>query len=269
MSHFTIGAIVPRGLTDEEITDLIADNMERYSEHRSVEPYPRPCYCVGFKARIHGQKMASMLVGSLNERRDLFSSIPFVQLKRAAQRDAVKDGDFAVAAELEQSIETHWKTFNADFWKMRDETQRDYEEYHPLYGKPNPDCEECDGTGIETVTYNPDSKWDWYRVGGRWDGALTENRQESDNGFNFGEQHETLINNRLPLDQLLTRHTETGELFTFFALLTPEGEWMEKGSMGWFAMVTDEAKKEDWQAISLTVYEHYTDYDIVLLDAHI
>jgi len=35
---------------------------------------------------------------------------------------------------------------------------------------------------------NDNSFWDWYRIGGRWDGILTDNVQdvqESENGFNL------------------------------------------------------------------------------------
>jgi hypothetical protein len=31
----------------------------------------------------------------------------------------------------------------------------------------DPKCGECKGTGIYKSTYNPNSKWDWYSIGGR------------------------------------------------------------------------------------------------------
>jgi len=32
------------------------------------------------------------------------------------------------------------------------------------------ECDDCKGTGKETTTYNPNSKWNWYMTGGRWRG---------------------------------------------------------------------------------------------------
>ncbi len=33
-------------------------------------------------------------------------------------------------------------------------------------------CPSCHGKGTYPSTYNPDSKWDWWVVGGRWNGQL-------------------------------------------------------------------------------------------------
>ena len=54
-------------------------------------------------------------------------------------------------------------------------------------------------------TFNRDSFFDWYRVGGRWDGILTENEQSSENGFNFDGKHETVKNNSIPARILLQK----------------------------------------------------------------
>lgn len=47
------------------------------------------------------------------------------------------------------------------------------------------------------TTWNKDSWYDWWRVGGRWDGVMTKNKQSSDNGFNFDSRHESVKNNSL------------------------------------------------------------------------
>src|SRR5258708_6027803 len=53
-----------------------------------------------------------------------------------------------------------------------------------------------------TTTRNPRRKWDWWRIGGRWDGIVRNNPQRSDNGFNFSSAHEELKNNVLPVKEL-------------------------------------------------------------------
>lgn len=39
--------------------------------------------------------------------------------------------------------------------------------------------EELDADGNALSTYNPDSKWDWYSVGGRWSGSLITKKQHT------------------------------------------------------------------------------------------
>jgi hypothetical protein len=64
-----------------------------------------------------------------------------------------------------------------------------------------------------TTTYNPDSKWDWYEIGGRWWGL-------------FGGQNSCTVEEFLQhLDEWKT-----------WALVLPTGTWYEKGEMGWFGL---------------------------------
>lgn len=59
--------------------------------------------------------------------------------------------------------------------------------------------------GNVITTWNQNSFWDWYRVGGRWDGIITENTQSSENGFNFDAMHETVENNSIQVEVLLNK----------------------------------------------------------------
>jgi len=62
-----------------------------------------------------------------------------------------------------------------------------------------------DGEGLfYWSTYNPESKWDWYRIGGRWDGVIRGiDRPSKDDGFNFGDEHQRLIHNVVEVNALL------------------------------------------------------------------
>ena len=51
--------------------------------------------------------------------------------------------------------------------------------------EPTPDCEDCNGSGTKVTTYNPASKWDWYQVGGRWEGKLVEGYDAKDDIRNY------------------------------------------------------------------------------------
>lgn len=248
MSHFTIGVIVPRTVEDvkAEIDRLLAP----YSEHLDVEPYQRKCGCVGWKAELYGETRANELVGTWQSKRDLLRVV-------AAERgiDVFSDAYDTLWDELT-------KEFSQDWRRVKFEQARTHAEYQ----QPNAECRDCNGKGTYESTYNPASKWDWYRVGGRWDGALIENPRSTDNGFNWGDDHTQLQNNSVPVEELLGRK----ELFTFFALVTPDGEWHEKGRMGWFASVSDAMPPEAWETVCRNIYTRYReDHDIVLVDAHI
>ena len=96
-------------------------------------------------------------------------------------------------------------------------------------------------------TYNPDSKWDWYSVGGRWGGFL--HYKDADPGF---EETNIAYIHELDIDYLL-EHTP-------FCFVTEDGEWVEKGEMGWWCSVSNEKSEETWK-------QQFTDY-VKSLDAN-
>jgi hypothetical protein len=54
-----------------------------------------------------------------------------------------------------------------------------------------------------------------------------------------------------------------------FAILTPDGEWHEKGEMGWFGMVKDEKKVAEWTNTVKEIYGKYPDAILIAVDVHI
>lgn len=92
-------------------------------------------------------------------------------------------------------------------------------------------------------TYNPKSKWDWYAIGGRWHGDLTEDGR-----------------NVFPL-------TDLASDWSTYAIVTPDGEWHSRGRMGWFACSTDE--DDQWDAKRYELASAFPDHVGVLVDLHI
>lgn len=269
MSHFPVSVILPR-LSESEMNAEIERLLEPFSENLEVPEYDHRCYCVNTAARKYGRMMADKLVGNVDERREMFGKLPEVIDWRSEQRALISERDFGDEYErFTDLIDQRWQEFNAEYWQEYEATQRDYETYHPRYNLPDEDCSECHGSGTYRSTYNPQSKWDWYRVGGRFDGTLTENPQESENGYNFSAKHETLANNSVPVQELLDRHAATGNVFRSYAIVTPEGEWIERGQMGWWGMSSGDKPEDVWESELLTIYRKYADMDIVLLDCHI
>ena len=76
---------------------------------------------------------------------------------------------------------------------------------------------------------NPNAKYDWYSEGGRWSGYLTHKRGKTTNCE--------------PLTEV-----DWGKTDTPFCFVNANGEWIERGEMGWWAMVSNEKPKADWDA---------------------
>lgn len=85
--------------------------------------------------------------------------------------------------------------------------------------------------------YNPNTKWDWYCIGGRWSGFLYL-KDKDDNG------------NRITTNQALIEEVDWDYMFKQnhipFCCTTSDGEWCERGEMGWFGVVANESDKNSW-----------------------
>lgn len=86
-------------------------------------------------------------------------------------------------------------------------------------------------------TYNPDSKWDWYSIGGRWSGFLcTKEKDDEGNPIRVNQAQFKDID----WDYMFENHIIP------FNYVTEEGGWREKGEMGWWGMTTNEMEQDDW-----------------------
>lgn len=94
-------------------------------------------------------------------------------------------------------------------------------------------------------TYNPKSKWDWYQIGGRWRGGI-------------------------PGDKVKMSEVDIDTIDTPYAFVTTDGEWVERGKMGWFGISSNEMNEDEWDA-KFREYLKTLDKDIILtlVDCHI
>ena len=99
-------------------------------------------------------------------------------------------------------------------------------------------------------THNPKSRWDWCTIGGRWDRLLNTKYGISDN---IAYVSEVDWNETIP-----------------FAFITPDGEWHEKGKMGWFGIVTDKKKESDWETEFMEFVQSWgLNVVVTVVDCHI
>lgn len=98
-------------------------------------------------------------------------------------------------------------------------------------------------------TYNPKSKWDWYALGGRWAGLIevkegvTYDAPKFSWGWSEKEQVEVLAK---PLtDSARVKDIANLSEIRTFAILK-NGEWYERGEMGWWGAVSNEKDEQAW-----------------------
>lgn len=112
-------------------------------------------------------------------------------------------------------------------------------------------CDQFNDKGEPISRYNPVSKWDWYVIGGRWDGWI--NDLETD-------QH-SYADNTASTEQVIARKKVP------HAIITPDGVWHQRGRMGWWAILATE--NENWDDEALRLLGKYPGHKVVLIDAHI
>jgi hypothetical protein len=107
--------------------------------------------------------------------------------------------------------------------------------------------EELNAEGGILSTYNPLSKWDWYQLGGRWTGFF---KMKEGCVGTIGEK--SWASEQPPVntaDQALKRDIDfAGSLNNgrTFAVLK-DGQWYERGEMGWWGIVIDGKEDEQWE----------------------
>lgn len=270
MSHYLVYVIIPNFVKEDKVDAHIEKLMKPYDENLNVPMYFRDCYCVSRKADQEATEQTNKKFGTINELRETFpKSSEAVAANKKREYELMRSDSKWTEAEteeyekLQKEINEAWRK-HISAWTA---THKELLDTHPMKGKADPKCSECKGKGKYGTKYNPRSKWDWYRVGGRFDGVVTQVPDEStDGGFNFDAKHQSKDKNSTAVDSLPKPIPAS---MVPFAILEPTGEWHEKGEMGWWGIVRDE--KDDWKERGSQLLEKYRDglHKIVALDVHI
>ena len=183
-------------------------------------------------------------------------------------------------------------------------TDEELYNYAIEYEKP----ENIRDDGSVFSTYNPNSKWDWYQVGGRFYGGVPlksgtfendaqmcdvdvdhRDSEEYKRSLRFwqlrveGQSPETdddkalmmLCYNKKHYTDRFDSAEEYAEWccgFSFYAALLPNGEWLEPGKMGWFA-ISDATAESDraWRKKVKEILKEAQkkNWHITIVDCHI
>lgn len=111
--------------------------------------------------------------------------------------------------------------------------------------------------------------WDWYRIGGRWNGELIGKPRSSDDGFNFGDEFTHLEENSIRATEWLAKKKK----FFPSGVLTPCGSWEAIGEFGWWGSCDKKHTEKAWKAkvkkLVSDAVANGGDPLLVLLDVHI
>lgn len=160
-----------------------------------------------------------------------------------------------------------------------------FNEYWSYRYEPDPECPICGGTGYDITYYNPNTKWDAYVIGGRFDGKIWGPER-------FEEHQEARINARKAkinnpsgykgnttedfLPHFKDRHVEDNcrlvseipiekSVYAPYALVTPDGKWHEEGDFTKEVFYT-ESVNEQWHELLKTEFAKYPTHLAVFLD---
>lgn len=208
-------------------------------------------------------------------------------------------------AKLKQQIK------NDDTQKMQEEYDKllvshGYEKVEIMHKDRYPDFDAFmkdwagyDGKDPETGKYghweNPNKKWDWWQIGGRYSGLLklrdsgnvvnsakikdidfegmtqariqeyeacwkeAEGKDNATRYFMFG------IEKNITLEDYLRK----AQMFTTFAVILPDGKWYEKGEMGWWACVSNEEAEWEEKYKERFLDNADPEWTLTIVDCHI
>jgi hypothetical protein len=122
-----------------------------YDESLEVEAYLEECWCLNREATDQSRAEIDEATRELAAKNR--------QLSEQCNKNPVQGK--ALVAERQR--------VNRDIHTLRQRIIRQ----HPQYGRPDDRCDDCRGSGKIETTYNPNGRWDWWQVGGRFTGMLS------------------------------------------------------------------------------------------------
>lgn len=177
---------------------------------------------------------------------------------------------------------------------------KEYEEHKDKYKTLDEFMEDYHGyiknkeTGKYGHYYNPNAKWDWYVIGGRWSKSLLlKNGQRKDyakiKDIDWTKMKEI---SKIELEKVWDsnpegihryfngiRNNDTKESFieresgfSTYAVITPDGNWHAKGEMGWFGISSEnEDEANEWSKSFYDTFIKNADpeTEIAIVDCHI
>ena len=202
------------------------------------------------------------------------------------------------AIELEYTRDEAIKAAQEDYTGNEDKTD---EECIKFFAEMP--CYVVDKVGNVYAKYNPDARWDWYVIGGRFAGRLRVNGERLDSArigeidispdpetykqsLRFWdvvvehkpakpeEEHFSIYNEKYYRETYGDRETfaRIQSMFKTHAVITPDGEWHERGEVGWFGESSETPEEGiEWDKNYVERFVDCADKELILtiVDCHI
>lgn len=126
------------------------------------------------------------------------------------------------------------------------------------------------GAWCEYSTYNTQSKWDWYLLGGRWSGQIIKLKKGATSGI-IGKA--AWWSNTNGIDAALKKDIDfeamEPEYWVPYAVVK-DSQWLGRGNMGWWGISTDVDAIDEWtQKVKQLIASLPDDTFIWFYDCHI
>jgi hypothetical protein len=229
--NYTVYVLIPSDT--EEVEYDVASLMDPYSEDVEEEEYEMRCLCV---ENQFSKELQELIKRDFGEPRDLWKSL-------------MKDKGFGDGEAL-------WRDVMHEYRKFVDFQCAAFLKTSP----PDPDCDECEGTGSRTSTFNQDSYWDWWE----WDvsSQITEGEvvEAPKLQLDPGKQIETQ-----PRVYDL-KDIDIGRIEVPYAIFSPDGwdqcaEWTRHGPVY--------VPEEIWERTVRRTLDEYKDYLLIPVNCHV
>ena len=121
--------------------------------------------------------------------------------------------------------------------------------------------------GVYGYWDNPNAKWDWFVMGGRWAGQLK--LRPGKTGVVGEKIYSTPEIAAGHVDQAIKGDLDLTEASTTFSLLK-DGVWYQRGEMGWWGVVSDRKPDEEWTGQWVELVLNLPDETLLtVVDCHI
>ena len=249
MSHFTVAVIIDKSIEEDSLYDAVDDALAPYDEGLRTDP-------------VIYKKKSDIIAGILKEQEEM--SIMMEEYKNDPAKYEEKFGS--------------WLTRKMENFVQEKRYSLTDTELFDIYMKENND-DGYDEEGNQLTTYNPDSKWDWFQIGGRWSGLIDgkDYSRIKDIDFDKLKPESPEFYNKNPVYQEAFATFEEYQnfekyKFSYAVLDSKENKWYEAGEMGWFAMTnsTYESEINHMKTCQKLFTEVFDPKDwVVIVDCHI
>jgi hypothetical protein len=261
MSHFTVGVIIKGKPTASKIAELLAPFQEN-----NCDDCPRQFL------EFHNMEESE---------RHRYETESIEKIKTPDGRLLYSwDDEFRVKGKFGFGTGTHEIPSDCTrvivpFKEIYPTLEQFLQDWHSLE-KPD------DETGKYGYWHNPNSKWDWYQIGGRWAGFLRVPSDSVSGKANMkGEQSWLFKDEDSPyssedpkvtlVDFARIKDIIRDDQFHTYSVLK-NGEWLEPGKMGWWACshATEEEQQKFKDEYKALVFDNAGPNDwLTIVDCHI